>query len=103
MAQRRVHPPNRTQRQMPPRPADVRVRPYTRQAQPAPNRTGKALAIMLGLLFVAVVLVGATKGFGALGHPLLGLLIGIAVLALSGLLYWRQVKLGESGPKADGS
>ena len=50
---------------------------------------------MLGALFVAVILVAAVKGFGALGRPGLGLIIGIAVLVLSGLIYWRQVKLGE--------
>jgi hypothetical protein len=70
--------------------------PVLRQAPVQKSYTGKALAVLLGLCFVAAVLVGATKGFGALGHPLLGLLIGIAVLVLSGLLYWRQVKLGES-------
>ena len=43
------------------------------------------------------MLLAAVKGFGALGHPLLGLLLGIAVLTLSALLYWRQVKIGGSG------
>jgi len=73
-----------------------RVPVLRQKPKPQTSYTGKALAVMLGLLFVAAVLVAATKGFGALGHPVLGLLIGLAVLALSGLLYWRQLKLGQS-------
>ena len=54
------------------------------------------LAVLLGGLFVAAVLVIAVKAFGAAGHPLLGLLVGIACLATSALIYWRSTKKRSS-------
>jgi hypothetical protein len=81
-----------------------RVPPVRHTPTPTPI-TGKVLAVMLGSLFCAIVLVAAVKGFGAAGHPTLGLIIGIAVLVLSFLLYLRQqlVKRPHGAEQADGS
>ncbi len=78
---------------MPPRDPVLR-RPLPQK----PSYTGKILAVMLGGLFVALVLVAAVKGFGTIGHPGFGLVVGLAVLVLAGLIYWRQVKVGEKPP-----
>ncbi len=56
---------------------------------PARPITGRLLAVLLGGLFVALVLVIAVKAFGAAGHPMLGLLVGLACLTASGLIYWK--------------
>jgi hypothetical protein len=60
---------------------------------------------MLGALFCAIVLVAAVKGFGAAGHPTLGLVLGIVALVLSFLLYLRQqmLKRPHGAPRSDGS
>ncbi len=52
------------------------------------------LAVLLAGLFVAAVLVIAVKAFGAAGHPLLGLLVGLACLTASLLIYLRSAKKG---------
>lgn len=81
-----------------------RVPPVRRPPAPTPI-TGKVLAVMLGSLFCAIVLVAAVKGFGAAGHPTLGLIIGIVVLVLSFLLYLRQqlLKRPQGAGRTDGS
>jgi hypothetical protein len=43
-------------------------------------------------MFVAAVLVIAVKAFGAAGHPVLGLFVGLACLLSSALIYWRTSK-----------
>lgn len=58
-------------------------------AKPAKPLTGRILAVLLGGLFVAVILVIAVKGFGAAGHPLLGLFVGLACLLTSAAIYLR--------------
>ena len=82
-------------------PAGPRTQPASpharsRPAPPPPARpiTGRVLAVLLGALFVAAVLVIAVKAFGAAGHPLLGLLVGIACLGASALIYVRSAKKG---------
>jgi hypothetical protein len=47
-------------------------------------------------MFVAVVLVAAVKGFGAVGHPGLGLAVGLACLLASALIYWRSSKTSKA-------
>jgi hypothetical protein len=61
-----------------------------RQGPPPPSKplTGRLLAILLGGLFIAAVLVIAEKAFGAAGHPLLGIFVGLACLLSSAIIYW---------------
>ncbi len=65
-------------------------------AKPAAPLTGRILAVLLGALFVALVLVIAVKAFGAAGHPLLGLIIGIACLLTSAAIYLRSSRLKKA-------
>jgi hypothetical protein len=69
-------------------------RERVRQGPPPPSKplTGRALALLLGGLFIAAVLVIAEKAFGAAGHPVLGIFVGIACLLSSAIIYWRTSK-----------
>jgi hypothetical protein len=72
-------------------PADPTARrDRVRQGPPPPSKplTGRLLALLLGSMFVAAVLVIAEKSFGASGHPVLGILVGVACLLSSALIYW---------------
>jgi hypothetical protein len=72
-------------------PSDPTVRrDRIRQGPPPPSKpwTGRALALLLGGMFIAAVLVIAEKAFGAAGHPLLGIFVGLACLVSSALIYW---------------
>jgi hypothetical protein len=82
---RRGNPPRKVVRKTLPVAPHVHSQP--RQVQPARPLTGRILAVLLGGLFVAAVLVIAVKAFGAAGHPLMGFLVGIACLAASALIY----------------
>jgi hypothetical protein len=86
LAQRRT-PPRKVARKT--APVTPRVRAHPGHANPVRPLTGRILAVLLGGLFVAAVLVIAVKAFGAAGHPVLGLLVGIACLAASALIYLR--------------
>jgi hypothetical protein len=72
----------------------VSRRDTVRRGPPPPARpfTGMALAVLLGGMFIAAVLVIAVKAFGAAGHPMLGLFVGLACLLSSGFIYWRTSK-----------
>jgi hypothetical protein len=69
-------------------------RDRVRQGPPPPSKpiTGRILALLLGGMFVAAVLVISEKAFGAAGHPLLGIFVGLACLLSSALIYWRTSK-----------
>lgn len=85
----------RTARRTPPNREIRENRPdRVRRGPPPPSRpiTGRLLALLLGGLFVAAVLVIAEKSFGASGHPVLGVFVGIACLLSSALIYWRTSK-----------
>ena len=64
---------------------------------PAKPITGKLLAVLLGGLFVALVLVIAVKAFGSAGHPLLGLFVGLACLLASLFIYLRSSRSKDAG------
>jgi hypothetical protein len=89
---KRSGPPQKVVRTTPPEPPSRRD--TVRRGPPPPARplTGRVLAVLLGGLFVAVVLVIAVKAFGAAGHPVLGLFVGLACLLSSGLIYWQTSK-----------
>jgi hypothetical protein len=65
-------------------------RDRVRQGPPPPSKplTGRLLALLLGAMFIAAVLVICEKAFGAAGHPLLGIFVGLACLLSSALIYW---------------
>jgi hypothetical protein len=92
---KRDGPPRKVVRATPSAPAGPGLsRDRIRQGPPPPSKplTGRLLAILLGAMFIAAVLVIAEKAFGAAGHPLLGIFVGLACLLSSALIYWYSSK-----------
>jgi hypothetical protein len=89
---KRTGPPRKVVRTTPSVPGMPRDR--VRQGPPPPSKpiAGRLLALLLGGLFIAAVLVIAEKSFGAAGHPVLGIFVGIACLLSSALIYWFTSK-----------
>jgi hypothetical protein len=89
---KRSGPPRKVVRATPS--SSERPRDRVRQGPPPPSKplTGRLLALLLGGLFIAAVLLIAEKSFGAAGHPVLGIWVGVACLLSSAIIYWRTSK-----------